>query len=169
MKFPAGKANQKGLVWQIARLLVISALLATSSFLSAQIRKTEQKTMVLDMSWKRGDDHYGPNFIHLESACLSNSAPGCFCSVDFKVTTSKDFADYIESFGSNKVPVKYRVDYDRNHRIVGAILEGVGEWPVERFHVNERSHATGFRMVPGKGKGGGYIRNPGDCFPNPTN
>ncbi len=105
-----------------------------------------RKTVVLEMSWKRGDDHYGPNFIYLESACLSNPEPGCFCSHDFKITTSKEFADYVESFGSNRVPVKYHVDYDRNHQVVGATLESVGEWSEERFHINERSLSTGFRM-----------------------
>jgi len=49
--------------------------------------------------------------------------------MDFKATTSKDFADYIESFGSNKAPVKYRVYYDRNPEVVGASLESVGTWP----------------------------------------
>ena len=117
------------------------------------------------MSWKRGDDHYGPNFIHLESLCLSNPEPGCFCSHDFKITTSKEFADYVESFGSNRVPVKYHVDYNGNHQVIGAILESVGDWPEERFQLNERSLSTGFRMLRGQRTGGGHLNNPADCFP----
>ena len=77
-------------------------------------------------------------FIHLESACLSNHDPRCFCSVDFKITTSKELADNIKSFGSNKVPVKYHVDYDRNHAVVGTALESVGEWPEVRFDISEK-------------------------------
>lgn len=117
------------------------------------------------MSWKRGDDHYGPNFMHLELACPNNPEPGCFCSLDFKTTTSKEFADYVESFGSNRVPVKFHVDYDGSHHVVGAILEAVGEWPDERFHINERLLSTGFRTLPNRNSGGGHFNNPADCFP----
>jgi hypothetical protein len=159
MKFLLGKAKPKRLNWPIVTLL-LSATLVQAACL-------ERKTLRLDMSWKRGDNHYGPDFIGLESACLGSSEPSCFCSVNFKVTRSRDFADYIESFGSKKVPVKYRVDYDQNHQVVGAILESVGTWPGAGFHDDERSLSTGFRMVPGQTKGGGRFRNPGDCFPGP--
>jgi hypothetical protein len=128
-----------------------------------------RKSVGLEMSWKRGDNHYGLNFVHLESSCLSNPEPGCFCSLDFKTTTPKEFADYIESFGSKKVPVKFHVDYDRNHHVVGAILDAVGEWPEDRFHINERSLDTGFRMLPNQRTGGGHFNNPADCFPDPVN
>jgi len=124
-----------------------------------------RKSVGLEMSWKRGDNHYGPNFINLESGCPSNPEPGCFCSLDFKITTSKKFADYIESFGSNRVPVKFHVDYDRNNQVVGAILEGVGEWPEDRFHINERSLTTGFRLLRNQRTSGGHFNNPADCFP----
>ena len=67
---------------------------------------SHRESVALEMSWKRGDDHYGPNFIHLESGCLSNPETGWSCALDFKATTSKDFADYIGSFGTKKVPVK---------------------------------------------------------------
>ena len=167
MRFLFRNATHNRLVSAAFGLLVTTALIAC--FVNAQIKGNERKTVALAMSWKRGDNHYGPNFIQLESPCLSNPQPGCFCSAEFKVTTSKDFADYIESFGSTKVPVKYHVDYDRNHRIVGAILESVGTWAAERFHVNERSLSTGFRMIADQRKGSGSIRNPGDCFPNPAN
>jgi hypothetical protein len=148
------------LTWVIVGLFVAATLMAACR---------ERKTVALGMSWHRGDNNYGPNFIHLESWCLNNSAPGCFCSADFKITTSQEFADYIQSFGSDKVPVKYHVDYDRNHQVVGAILESVGTWPAERFHMGERSLSTGFRLMHGQNMGGGHIRNPGDCFPNPAN
>jgi hypothetical protein len=127
-----------------------------------------QETAVLQMSWKRGDVHYGPNFIHLESPCLSNTDSGCYCSNNFPKTRSKEFADYIESFGSKKVPVKYRVDYDDNHQIIGAILESVGDWPEERFNIVEKSLSSGFRMVGTQSTGGvvhANVRNPSDCFP----
>jgi hypothetical protein len=134
--------------------------------LSAQSKgAVYRKSVSLEMSWKRGDDHYGPNFIHLESPCLSNPESGCFCSLDFKTTTSKEFAEYVASFGDNRVPVKFHVDYDRTHQVVGALLEGVGEWPEERFHINERSLGTGFRTLPNQRTSGGHFNNPADCFP----
>jgi hypothetical protein len=153
---------RKGLIWPVLGVLLSAVLvMALAHVLFAQSRKSA----VLEMSWKRGDNHYGPNFIHLESACLSNPEPGCFCSLDFKTTTSKEFADYIDSFGSNKVPVKFHVDYDRNNQVVGAILEGVGEWAEERFHISERSLATGFRMLRNQRTSSGHFNNPADCFP----
>jgi hypothetical protein len=106
-------------------LIAVSAIVG-SCILVGRMMPFRTKNMVLEMSWKRGDNHYGPNFISLESPCLSNSQSACFCSMDFKATTFKDFADHIESFGGNKVPVKYRVYYDRNPEPVGASLESVG-------------------------------------------
>jgi hypothetical protein len=125
----------------------------------------DRKTVKIEMSWKRGDLDYGADFIHLESACLSNSQTACFCSLDFTTTNSKEFADYVESFGSSRVPVKFDVDYDSNRRVVGAILQGVGEWPVERFHIRERSLATGFRLLRNQPISDGHLNNPADCFP----
>jgi hypothetical protein len=154
-----GKFIREGLIWSNLGVLLSAALVAAVGCLA------NRKSVGLEMSWKRGDSYYGPNFIHLESACLSNSVPGCFCSLDIKTNTSKEFADYVESFGSNRVPVKFYVDYDRNHEVVGAILEGVAEWPEERFHIKERSLGTGFRMLPNKRTSGGHLNNPADCFP----
>jgi hypothetical protein len=123
-----------------------------------------RKIVVLEMSWTRGDNYYGPNFIHLESPCFNNPSAGCSCVQDFKITRSEEFADYVASFAQKKVPVKYAVDYNRNNEVVGATLEAVGEWPSERFHANERSLATSFRLT-GKGPPTNHVRNPGYCFP----
>jgi hypothetical protein len=125
-----------------------------------------RKTVVLEMSWKRGDTRFGPNFVHLESACLSNPEPGCFCSNEFRVTRTKEFADYIESFGSSKVPVKYVVNYDNNGEVVGAILESVGVWQEQRFNHAEWSLSETVRAVPNQShRGVAYMRSPADCFP----
>jgi hypothetical protein len=74
------------------------------------------------MSWTRGAPAYGPDFIHLESPCATNSESGCFCSNDFSVTRTKVFAGYIESFGSSEVPVSYYVSYDSSGQVSGALL-----------------------------------------------
>jgi hypothetical protein len=126
----------------------------------------DPKTRVLEMSWKRGDSYYGPNFIQLESPCVSNPEPGCYCAVKFTRTKSKEFADYVESFGNKKVPVKYDVNYDRDRQVVGAGLISVGVWPAERFDITERSLGTGFRAVRNQsGTGVFHIKTPADCFP----
>ena len=163
----ASKVIREGLIWPFLGILLSAGFVAAviSVLLPRSNGAVYRKSVSLEMSWERGDNHYGPNFIHLESPCLSNSQPGCFCGLDFKTTTSKEFADYIESFGGNRVPVKFRVDYDRNRRVVGAILESVGEWTEGRFQINEKSLGTGFRMLPGQHSGGGRLNNPADCFP----
>jgi hypothetical protein len=162
------KAVGGGLIWLLLGVLLSAALVAAVACLVVAQSNgvVHQESVALEMSWKRGDNHYGPNFIHLESPCLSNPEPGCFCALDFKTTTSKEFADYVESFGNHSVPVKFHVDYDRNHQVVGAILEAVAEWPEKRFHIiKERSLATGFRMLRTQHTSGGHLNNPADCFP----
>jgi hypothetical protein len=163
----ASKVIREGLIWPFLGVLLSAGFVAAviSVLLPRSNGAVYRKSVILEMTWERGDSHYGPNFIHLESACLSNSQPGCFCGLDFRTTTSKEFADYIKSFGSNRVPVKFSVDYDRNHGVVGAMLESVGEWPEGRLSSNEKSLGTGFRMLPGQHTSGGHLNNPADCFP----
>lgn len=110
------KVNHKGVMPTLGIFLVAALAWLVARRLLAQNRTVHRESVPLEMSWKRGDDHYGSNFIHLESVCLSNPEPGCFCSLDFKATTSKEFADYVGSFGTNKVPVKFHVDYGNNHQ-----------------------------------------------------
>ena len=159
MSRSTGKLIREVVIWSTLGVLLSAALVTAVGCL------TYRKSVILEMSWKRGDYHYGPNFIHLESPCLSSSESGCFCSLDFKTTTSKEFAEYVASFADNRVPVKFHVDFDRNQQVVGALLEGVGEWPEERFQVNERSLANGFRMLRNQRTSGGHLNNPADCFP----
>ena len=159
------KVHREGVMPIHGIVLLAAPGLLVAGCILAQNRTLHRESVALEMSWKRGDDHYGPNLIHLESTCLSDPEPGCFCSLDFKATTSKEFADYVGSFGANKVAVKFHVDYDSNHQVVGAILESVGEWPENRFHINEKSLATGFRTIRNKPSGSSRLNNPADCFP----
>jgi len=148
--------------------LLTAVLVATVVYFAwpQNTRAFQRRTMVLEMSWKRGDNYYGPNFIRLESPCASNPESGCFCAVDFTKTKSKEFADYVASFGNKRVPVKYDVIYDRDRQVVGAGLTSVGVWPAERFDITERSLASGTRAVPNKsGSGGLHGKVPADCFP----
>src|SRR3974390_555851 len=146
------KANRELMRWPLLGVLSLAALV---SFVAC----ARHESSTLQMSWKRGDDHYGPNFIHLESSCLGSTESGCFCSLDFKATTTKEFAGYVGSFGANKVPARFHVDYDANGQVVGAILESVGEWPENRFQVNEKSLGTGFRTVRNQPSVGHHVTN----------
>lgn len=161
---------RRPLIWLVAGVFLSAALAAVvARFVLAQVNgAVRRKTVILEMSWKRGDNYYGPNFIHLESPCLSSPFQGCSCFQDFKITRSQEFADYVASFEDKKVPVKYHVDYDLHNQIVGAILQAVGEWPSERFHTNESSLGMGFRTVAHHAPGG-HFRSPADCFPKVTN
>jgi hypothetical protein len=159
------KASWRDLIGRLGFLLA-AALLAyvTWIFGTEGPNGFLYRTAVIQMSWSRGASAFGPDFIHLESPCATNSAPGCFCSNDFSVTRTKTFADYIESFGSSKVPVSYYVRYDASGHVSGAVLKSVGKWPADRLNVIERSIASGFRLTPnqqGRGVGG---ETPSDCF-----
>jgi hypothetical protein len=159
-----------GKAWNVVegafKLLLTATLAVAVSYFTwrtatGQVRR---KTVILEMTWKRLSN----NVIHLEAPCQSNPEPGCFCSTDFTVTRSKQFTDYIESFGSKTVPIKYDVDYDRHAQIVSAVLQSVGDWPAERFNVVEMTLATGFH--PSQNQAAGTVvhhrsKNPADCFP----
>jgi hypothetical protein len=160
------KVIRDGLIWPILGIL-LSAILVLVCVRFVVVRgngAVRRKTLVLEMSWKRGDGYYGPNFVHLESPCLANPKDGCSCFQDFKITTSIEFADYIASFGSSNVPVKYDASINRKGQVVGAILQAVGDWPAERFHINERSLGRSFQMLA-RQQISDKFRIPADCFP----
>lgn len=148
-------------------VLIATGIVATAGYivLAQGTGTAHRRTVLLEMSWKRGDVRYGPNFIHPESPCLGNPESGCYCSVDFTATNSVEFADYVESFGSKRVPVKYDVDYGRDRQVRGAVLNSVGAWSAQRFDIIERSLTSGFRMAQNKSASGVIHGNsPSDCF-----
>lgn len=69
--------------------------------------------VTLRMQWQRGDPQDGPNFIRLHEACQNSEESGCQCRVRFALNSAQ-FADYISSFGGDKVPVVYEVVYGEN-------------------------------------------------------
>lgn len=127
--------------------------------------------ITLSMKWVRGDPHYGPNFIRLSRPCQASSDVPCECTMEFKVINSKEFADYIASFGDGAVPVVYEVRYGPDGLAQGSRLESVGSWQADRFHVNER--LLGIRYTFKGGKIGqnqtAKSHSPADCFPPKAN
>jgi hypothetical protein len=121
-----------------------------------------RKIVSVEMSWKRGTQIYGPNFISLESPCPNSSDSRCYCGTDFKIINSAAFADHIQSFGSRPVPVKYEVFYDHNGEAKSANLVSVGNWPSEKFHENEGGIGSGGTIRPGEPELAS--RTPADCF-----
>jgi hypothetical protein len=123
--------------------------------------------VTLSMKWARGDPHYGPNSIWLSTPCQASGDAPCECTMQFKVINSKEFADYISSFGGGLVPVVYQVSYGPDGLAHGARLESVGSWHADRFHVNERLLSVRFTFKGGKPgqKQTANVHDPTDCFP----
>ena len=132
-------------------------------------------TRTLQMTWKRGDVLYGPDFIHLESRCTDLTAgTNCFCGMDFKVMSSSpnapEFAKYVQSFGTARVPVKFTVwHYHNECRLV--LLSSVGAWPGSRFAHNDTALGGGGstvhrgETVKTSGISPEFIGIPCSCFP----
>ena len=89
-------------------------------------------TVTLWMGWERGDPHYGHDVIRLRQPCQNSNEVGCVCRVRF-ATRSPQFADYIASFGENKVPVVYRVIYGSNGQAIAANFLSVGTWSRDKL------------------------------------
>jgi hypothetical protein len=121
-----------------------------------------RKIVVVEMSWKRGDHIYGPNFISLESRCPNSSDPRCHCGTDFTIINSAAFADHVQSFGSRPVPVTYEVFYDYTGEAISANLVSVDNWPGNRFHESEGGIGSGGTIKPGEPRLAS--RTPADCF-----
>lgn len=75
------------------------------------------------MDWTRGDAHYGPDFIQLNSPCQRQAEKPCVCVADFKVVSSSanpaEFANYVTSFEHGKVPVTFEVRYSAEGLFLG--------------------------------------------------
>jgi hypothetical protein len=124
--------------------------------------------VTLRMNWAMGDNHYGPNFVSLQTKC-ANQASNCSCVMNFKVISSSSdstaFADYIRSFGKNEVPVTFKVLHRADHKFLGAALMSVGDWASEKFATNDRLLRVQVMFEPGKGRSSVPLNSPGDCFP----
>ena len=126
------------------RSTAISTLLVSCYWITLSVAQTDTGSpsaamtvpVTLSMAWERGSKHYGPSFIYLHTPC-QDSQP-CECTLSFKGTKSKEFADYISSFRSNKVPVVYGVHYGSNGKPQSYKLERVGNWDGERFPHNDQ-------------------------------
>jgi len=128
----------------------------------------------LQMTWERGDLFYGPNFIRVESRCTdATSGSNCFCGMDFKVMSSSpdaaQFANYIQSFGTSRVPVKFNVFHYHNECRSVQLLT-VGTWPSTRFAQNDTlldagSTAHRGESVRHSGVSPEFSGIPCSCFP----
>lgn len=155
--------------------VAILPLLAIVSVQSQEIQKEQKKEgaaadltpVTLSMKWTRGSPQYGSNFIRLSTPCQASAKVSCECSMEFKAINSQEFADYISSFGDNRVPAVYQVLYRPGVTAQGVRLESVGSWRAYRFQVNDRLLQIRFNFKSGKPgrKQGGNFHLPADCFP----
>ena len=147
--------------WKFAAVLGLSAaLLIIAPAVSLDLPTPDdlfvpRRMITVPMSWKRGDRNRGRNFVRLSYAKGNGN-----CIADF--FSSAAFADYIESFGSRKVPVTYEVSYDQSGEAISANFSRVGGWSVRRFSDNEGGPSREVEVKPGEP--GVRSRIPQDCF-----
>jgi TonB family protein len=162
------------------RWCVLAAVMGLAIFLAIAIRLSDAQRgdnatresagsipVTLWMQWQRGNNtRYGSNFVYLHTPC-QNSEP-CECSISFRATNSKEFADYISSFGENKVPVVYDVVYDADGRARTNQLSSVGTWKSDRFAHNDRLISVSAKFQ-GDAVGERQVfehHGSADCFPS---
>lgn len=156
------------LVW--IAFLALTILHSVASWAQADTNGTiapQGTPITLWMDYTRGDRHYGPDFIQLHRPCERGS---CYCSVEFKVISSKEnakeFADYVTSFEHGRVPVVYDVYLSQEGRFLGERFVRVGDWTSDRFHVNDRLLRVGVRFKPSHaGQKMFAVLSTANCFP----
>ena len=157
--------------WAAVPLGILLAALAPRISLADRVLtdfRVPRRVVTLPMAWRRGDSYYGRNFINLESPCINNQDPHCYCALEFKVINSPAFADHIESFGERPVPVRFAVLYSHDGKALSASLLSVDDWPSEKFYVNDTLLGVGFRAPERQeikpGEKVLHSNNPADCF-----
>ncbi len=150
-----------GKLWTL--LLTVTAVVV-SAFISVEGPTPDdffepRKIITLPMSWTEVPKsvYIANNYIKLETGCFNSVYASCACGMEFRVTTSPEFIDYIRSFDGRRVPVKYEVFYGSNGEAISANLVSVGKWPRKRF--NENEYGPSVSTV-----GPSESRNPQDCF-----
>jgi hypothetical protein len=126
-----------------------------------------QSQVTILMEWHRGDPYYGANFISLHLPCQNLQNGACECELNFKAIKSEEFANYISSFDTTRVPVTFDVVYGPESKLWGARLASVGKWSADRFPINDRF--LGLKVYrPGdtsKKIKRREFHQPADCFP----
>ncbi len=157
-----GQHFKPGIVFNLIAAL---AVILFPVFAVGQDSQPTPTPVTLWMQSQRGDPHYGPNFIELHTPCQNSE--DCECTLSFKVINSPEFANYIASFGDDKVPVVYEVFYRPDGQPAGNRLASVGNWPADKFHHNEQLigvHHTFKGGTPGKHQSFAF-HGSADCFP----
>jgi hypothetical protein len=166
---PRIKSEQSYLVIALVILVFVVSVSHALRSESPARESASSRQITLRMKWQRGSNsHYGSNFVYLHTPCQNGEA--CECSMSFKATNSKAFADYISSFGENKVPVVYEVAYGADGRAKTNQLMSVGTWGSDRFSHNDRLISVSVNFQGGGGAIGEHqsfkLHGSEDCFPS---
>lgn len=132
----------------------------------AAVQNPDARSVTLWMDWQRGQNkRYGPNFIYLHTPCENSQS--CECSLSFKTTNSQEFADYIQSFGQDKVPAVFDVAYGSDGHATSGHLVSVGVWKKDKFTHNDQliSITANFHGGAVGERQSFKVNSPGDCFP----
>ncbi len=149
-------------------LAFFSAVAGAQTGSNAEQGAAQASTPVtLWMEWKRGNNaRYGSNFVYLHAPCQKSET--CECTMSFKSINSQEFADYISSFGEDKVPVVYEVFYGPDGRARANRLARVGTWTSDRFPPNDRLVAVSNKFQGGAvgARQSVMLHGSEDCFPS---
>jgi hypothetical protein len=116
-----------------------------------------RRVITVSMRWSKRTDVYAkPNHYALEYERQRGT-----CGTEF--WGHPEVSQYIESFGSNPVPVTYEVFFDRNGEAISANFMRLGYWKSSHFEENEGSLSRG-GITTGPGMPSIILRNPQDCF-----
>lgn len=153
-------------------VLAFTLLFSAAGWSQADAQRTtvsQGLAVTLWMDWKRGDSHYGKDFIELHRSCEREP---CVCVVSFKVISAgknaREFADYVSSFEQGKVPIVYELLSSKEGRFVSARFLRVGDWTSDRFHPNDGVLGVQVTFKAGSDTGRTMptrVSSPANCFP----
>jgi TonB family protein len=159
--------HSKTILWLLYCGAFAASVFSFASF--AQVMAATRR-VVLEMDWKRGDLHYGSSFILLHSPCQDSANEACECQLSFKAANSEEFANYVSSFGTDKVPVGFDLVYGEDGVPTASKLAYIGSekmWNAEKFPINDRLLRVSVeptKKTSGRGQAI-VVNSPADCFP----
>jgi hypothetical protein len=124
-----------------------------------QILYSSERTKIvsIDMKWQLG------GIKQVDKISLHFQKGSVDCSLNF--FQSDEFANYIQSFGPQPIPVIFNVSYREDGQPLGAVLVKVGNWDASKLQPNERLLSTTQKLEPGRAHANTLkLNSPAGCF-----
>ena len=140
----------------LATVILCCVLVVTLPPIASSEERT--KLVTVDMKWQLG------GIKQVDKISLHFQKGSADCSLNF--FQSDAFAEYIQGFGSQTVPVTFSVSYDEDGKPSGAVLVKVGDWKASQLQPNERLLSTTQKLEPGKPRASNALKlnSPAGCF-----